>query len=150
MTRNLAAVKDAWRNPDEGDDVTESDVAVLRQRFDALSAGARSWIAELVKRAKQNQCGFHLSECHTVRRYEIYRGLVLLAEHGDCDDGDVRVLVASVMQSDVPHWPSIHPGHAVGACDWAEATAFARLADRYVNGQVAGVVRDGELYVEAA
>ena len=141
MTRNLAAVKEAWQHPDEGDDVSDADTEALRERFDALPAGARQWIRELVSQAKRNLCGFHMSEARTVRRSELYRGLILLAEH---------VLVASVMQSDVPHWPSIHPGNALGACDWAEATAFARLADRYVSGHVTAVVRDGQLYVQAA
>ena len=75
---------------------------------------------------------------------------MLLGEHGDCDDDDVRVLVASVMRSDVPRWPSVHPGHAVGALDWAEATAFARLADMYVLGHIEAWVERGELYVRAA
>lgn len=145
----VADIRQAWRHPDEGNDVNDADTEVLKARFEALSGGARSWIKELVSQAKRHHCGFHMSEARTVRRYEIYRALILLGEHGDCDDNDVRVLVASVMRSDVPHWPSIAPGHALGALDVAGAAELARLADRYVTGHVVAVVRGGELYVEA-
>jgi hypothetical protein len=135
----LANVKRAWRQPDEGGPVSDDDTDVLRAVFDHLEPTQRAWIAGLVKQARQHHCGFHMSECRTVRRYEIYRGLILLAQQ-DCDDEDVRTLVASVMDSDVPHWPSIAAGHAVGALDHQGAAEFARLADRYCTGDVVGVV----------
>jgi hypothetical protein len=135
----LADIRRAWRTPDEGDTVSDADTELLRARFDELEPTQRAWIAGLVRQAKQHHCGFHMSEARTVRRYEIYRGLIMLAQQ-DCDDEDVRVLVGSVMDSDVPHWSSIATGHAVGALDHVGALAFAQLADRYCTGHVVGVV----------
>jgi hypothetical protein len=135
----VANVKRAWRHPDEGGTVSDDDTKLLRGRFDSLEATQRAWIAGLVRQAKRHHCGFHMYEQRTVRRYEIYRGLILLAQE-DCVDDDVRVLVGSVMDSDVPHWPEIATGHAVGALDHIGAAEFARLADRYCTGDVVGTV----------
>jgi hypothetical protein len=136
----VAEVRQAWRQPDEGGPVSDDDTEMLRAVFDHLEPTQRAWIAGLVRQARQHHCGFHMSECRTVRRYEIYRGLILLAQGGADDDEDVRTLVASVMDSDVPHWPSIAAGHAVGALDARQAAEFARLADRYCTGDVVGTV----------
>jgi hypothetical protein len=137
---NLAAIRDQWRQPDEGGPVSDADTNTLRTKFDQLEPVHRSWIAGLKRQARQHGCDFHMNEVRSVRRYELHRGLILLAQAGADDDEDVRTLVASVMDSDVPHWPSIAAGHAVGALGAADAARFAQLADRYATGDVVGVV----------
>lgn len=142
----LAQIREAWQHPDEGGPVSDADVMTLKAVFDHLEDTQRSWIAGLKRQARQHHCDFHMADVRTVRRYELHRGLILLAQQ-DCDDEDVRVLVGSVMDSDVPHWPAIATGHAVGALDAQGATELAALADRYCTGDVVGVVVDGRLKV---
>jgi hypothetical protein len=84
-----------------------------------------------------------------VRRLELVRGLMTLAEGGwdpgsanpEQDLVDVaRAIAALAIESDVALWPAIKPGHAIGACDHVQARHFAQLADDFVAGRLAGAV----------
>lgn len=111
--------------------------ASLAKHFNALEKPTRSWLAELQVQAQRHGCGFHAKDAHTLRRFELIRGLVTLGQRGDDDDELVRVLVHHVTGDDAALFPIIQPGHALGALDATEAHAFAELAAQVTTGKVA-------------
>jgi hypothetical protein len=74
----LAPVEQATP-PDEGADVSDADVAALRKRFDALPMEAAMWTGTLI--AQGNRAfPWRIKDKPTERRYELYRGVLGLAE----------------------------------------------------------------------
>ena len=65
--------------PEEGADVAESDVTVVRQHAERLDEHQRAWIGAIVTETKQAHASIHLSERPTVRRFEVARGLIAFA-----------------------------------------------------------------------
>jgi hypothetical protein len=68
----------------------------------------------------------------TVRRFEILRGLVMLATV-EPDDETVRCLLERTI-GDVAHYEALTVGHLVGTCTANEAKAFALDCHMYVDG----------------
>jgi hypothetical protein len=131
--------------PDEGEPVDDETFAALEARYLALGEPDRfAWLGALSKGAREAGVSFHGAEAHTVRRFEILRGLVALAHHGDCDHELVRVLVATAVGEDWPEMPAFAPGAVVGALTADEAAHFALLVDAWcADGLVASVGDDG-------
>jgi hypothetical protein len=117
--------------PDEGGPGDVSAFRILESRFMALSEVGRSWIGGIARDALVAGMPFGAGDTKTVRRFEIYRGLITLAERGHDDpaeDGElVRSLVATAVGSDDPYMPMFTVGHVVGAMSADEAATFARL-----------------------
>jgi hypothetical protein len=78
-TRGMGSPPDT---PDEGPEISMPDVAVaaIRSRYNALPAAAQQWTSELVKQGNTGH-SWKLKDNVSVRRYEIYRGVLALAEH---------------------------------------------------------------------
>lgn len=150
----------AWPDsPDEGADVDATAVTALSDRYRALPDAVRKgWFARIANDAMTGvngygRCPFQLGGStgrHSVRRFEITRGLISLAEHGqaegqDVDDETLRAIVAAIV-GDTAWWPTWLIGQVVGQLDAAEATTFARLCDTFVGTTVAGSISpDGRL-----
>jgi len=135
------------KTPDEGGARNnDASFAQLELHYQRLTPDARAWLAALSGDARRSGVSFHGKEAHTVRRFEILRGLINLAEHSDADDELVRMLVASVVDADWPLMPCFGVGHVVGALDATEATRFATLVDSWCLGElVAKVSEHGSL-----
>ena len=118
-------------DPDEGDQADPNAIAALQRAYGALSDGPRMWIGRLTTEAQRSSVPFHLKDTPTVRRFEIVRGLVLLAAGGTVDDDDLRELVAASGVGDAALFPSVAVGHVVGSMSVGEAALFARMADAY-------------------
>lgn len=112
---------------DEGAQVGR-ELAVLQREYGALDADGRAWITALTDQAMRAGVSFHLSSTKTVRRFEIVRALVLLAQQGLTDDQVVRDLLEPII-GDPAQFPSVPVGHLVGSLDASEAAKFAGLVD---------------------
>lgn len=145
----------AWPDsPDEGADVDAATVAALSDRYKALPDAVRKgWLATLANEAitgmnGYGRCPYQLggkAGRHSVRRFEITRGLIALAEHDQTDDEVLRAIVATIV-GDTAWWPTWLLGQVVGQLDAAEATTFAALCDTFVGTTVpASISPDGRL-----
>ncbi len=142
--------QDGQPRPDEGDVLAYDEAVAAQERFARLPKAQRQWISARLVEAQNNGVIFHLSQGQTVRRLELVRGLMTLAEGGwdeavaggpEANLVEVaRAIAALALESDVALWPAIAPGHAIGACDHVQARHFAQLADDFVAGRLAGAV----------
>jgi hypothetical protein len=124
--------------PDEGGPVNDTDVEALRTRFNALVSDARVWAGDVVA---QGNVGFtwRINEGKpTVRRYELYRGVLALAEWCDGNptaDGIIRAIVEQTLHASTPD--NTTPGEALGLLDATQATQFANIAHDIINDKFA-------------
>jgi hypothetical protein len=65
--------------PDEGDPVSDADVHALHIRFDRLGIEAKLWTGTLIAQGNRT-FPWRIKDKPTVRRYELYRGVLALAE----------------------------------------------------------------------
>lgn len=110
--------------PDEGGEVLSSDVAALAGRFDKLSEPAKNWFKTLVA-AGMTSHPWHIKGHQTVRRYELYRGVLALAQAEYCDDDYIKAIVAAITNT---YHPDKAAGAALGELGYAEAADFATVA----------------------
>lgn len=120
-------------HPTEGPTVPPEGPTELQRHYEALSADRRLWISTIAGQATRARRTFTLSARHTIRRFEILRGLVLLAEVGICDDQVVRQLLVDVFACDAPLYPAVTTGEALGALGEVCAAEFALAADSLVT-----------------
>jgi len=114
--------------PDEGAPGDPAAFKVLEAKFTALEPTVRSWIGGIARQAMDAGAPFGAGNTKTVRRFEIYRGLLALAEHGHDDDELVRELVATATESDSAFHPTYTTGYVVGAMHADQARRFADLS----------------------
>lgn len=118
---------------DEGDPVTPADFAVLEAAFNKVDANGQAWFKRLVKESAQASVPFGAHDTKTVRRYELYRGLIALAADGNfARDEVVRGLVSTVLDTEAALFPTLTVGHVVGVMTADEAKRFALLCDELV------------------
>jgi hypothetical protein len=132
----LGELRAMWATPDEGPDVSKILVEAAKNSYDALGDD-KAFVNAIATEAKRNGVPIGLRERPTLRRFEIMRGLIRLAG-ADCDDEDVRLCVATAMDSDAPLMPAVAVGWAVGGLGSGgvdEAKRFAQVADDHVDGR---------------
>jgi hypothetical protein len=141
--------------PDEGGDVDEADFAPMAAAYEALPGAAKKWCARLLAESRDGGVPFHRASAPTMRRYELYRGLIHLAGWAD-DPLEARdVLVALVYAAsgadDSTLFANVTAGHALGSLNATEAATFSQLVDRLVGGTATlSVLPTGEMRVVAA
>lgn len=115
----------------------------MEKHFLALDEVTRHYAAELQRQAAHSACGFHAAHAHTLRRFELIRGLITLGAAGLLIDDEllpdedlIRYLVHHVTGDDVALFPVIRPGHALGSLDATEAQAFAIACDQLAADQI--------------
>lgn len=144
--------------PDEGAAASEADFAPLKKAHGKLAENSRAWFTRLVKQANEAQVPFQAQACKTVRRFEIYRGVIALAGYLNLDadalDAGDEALVALVWAAsgndDATRFANVTPGHALGSLDADEAATFARLAVQLVAGDAQLIAEpDGLRFVAA-
>lgn len=111
--------------PEEGDMSDDRSFAVLRRHYDDLTDPQRQWIAALGRDAADAKVSFSSKETKTARRYEILRGLTVLAGRDESDE-QVRDWLALV-DPRIAQLGSVPLGHIVGSLSATEAATFARL-----------------------
>ena len=128
--------------PDEGGPVDIVSMDALKQRYLGLDKASRAWVTVLTEQAQQAAVSFHTKGHATRRRFEIVRGLTILAEtESTCDDEIVRAICASIL-GDVAQFPSVTVGHVVGSLNADEAATFARRCDALAAGEAVGSCDD--------
>ena len=136
--------------PAEGDGVVDPTYDVLQRNYVALDKDARAWITALADQSIKASVSFHSKGHRTQRRYEILRGLVLLAANGGADDDLLRSLLEQVI-GDVAQFPSVPPGQLVGSLSAQEAARFADLCTQFVDGAfLLTFAEDGTAHLRAA
>jgi predicted nucleic acid-binding protein len=126
--------------------------ARMIELYIGLDVAAKSWMGNLQGDAQRAGCGFHASERHTLRRFELIRGLIALAAAELDDDDLIRHLVEHATGDDVAQFPTVRPGHVLGAMDAAEASRFALACDALAADQIALTFSDAgrPLFIAAA
>lgn len=124
----------------EGDDASDSFTA-LQAKYEAMPANGRAWVKALALQGIQAGVSFHASQARTVRRFEIMRGVVLLAHHDAAEDEVLRALLEHVI-GDVAHFAAVTPGQLLGSLDVHEATRFAQQVDQFLAGSMVASIND--------
>lgn len=138
--------------PDEGGTASDEVIDALKVRYGALDAAGSTWFRQVVSEAQRNGTPIHLKDHPTQRRASIVDGL-LLAVVGDLGNADelVRAAVATVLDTDAAHHPSVTLGSAVGSLTAAEAVEFTQLIASVIDGDAVAVTSsDGHLRLERA
>lgn len=133
--------------PDEGGMVDIVTMDALKQRYLALPKDGRAWVTALTEQAMQAGVTFHTKDHPTVRRFEIVRGLTILAEGESSAQDDVARAICASILGDVAHFPSVTVGHVLGSLDATEAARFAARCDVLVttNDARGSITDDGVL-----
>lgn len=115
--------------PDEGGPVDETDIKLLHERFDRLPDLAKLWTGKLVAEGKHS-FDWRIKEHPTVRRYELYRGVLALAEAGEnwANDDTVSDLLDGIAPAQCET-----VGQMLGCMDALEAAEFAERVDFYLT-----------------
>jgi hypothetical protein len=133
----LAAVA---TDPDEGGPIDDGLYAALGRRYMALPKDVRTaQYSRIVEQAIQHGVTFHLNGegGRTLRRFEIARGLLVLAEHDNLDDETLRALLsADDLLGEVAQFPAVRVGHLVGSLDVDRATIFADRCYQLIGDQL--------------
>jgi hypothetical protein len=106
-------------------------IEILRGRIAKLPGPDRARYATLLEQAKQAGRSFSMSEQKTHRRFEIARGLVLLLEDNQYDEGLVIGLC-----SDITSKQYNKPGEGLANLDCAQAEAFAYACQQIKAGTI--------------
>ena len=128
-TPRLAVVWTAPQAPDEGGPVDEADVKALHIRFDRLPDLAKLWTGKLVAEGKHS-FDWRIKETPTQRRFELYRGVLALAEAGENwgNDDVINDIVYRITAQKADT-----TGATLGLLDAHQATAFAQKVRHYLT-----------------
>ena len=109
--------------PDEGAEVADTDVAALKARYGKLAPAAKAWTGAIVAQGNDGHT-WRINEGQpTVRRYELYRGVLTLAEWGDG-----QPLLNDIVRAIIGNHTDTPPGHLLGELDAQQAAEFATKA----------------------
>lgn len=119
--------------PNEGGPVSPADVAALQVLFEQLSTASKLWTGTLI--AQGNRVfPFRIKDAPTVRRYEIYRAILALAETAipDRDDRERGLLYGATGREEVVQ-ETLPLGAAISTLNAVEAAAFAIAATSFTE-----------------
>lgn len=129
---------------DEGDPMTDAQVAELKERAAALPPQAKALLDSLAKAARDGEHPFSIGAGPSRRRWHIYRGLLRLAAHfGDELEADhIRATLALVLPDAAQ--PGVALGPAIGSLTIPEAMRFVEAAVAVIGQQPAlQIAEDG-------
>ena len=120
--------------PDEGATIDGTGPAAIKAHYEALPGDARQWISRLVTEAQRAGLSFHMTGMRTVRRFELLRGLIAVANADGPDDDVVRVLaVASLPAGTAPPPDNATTGATLGQLSATSAAIFANHCTTYAG-----------------
>lgn len=125
------------RVDDEGDPITDEQVAEIKARAKALHPEALAVLDVLARSARDADRAFSIAAGPSRRRWHIYRALLRLgvAFGGELEQDHVRATLAVVVP-DVAQ-PAVPLGPAIGSLTLDEAMAFVRAAIAVIEQQPA-------------
>jgi hypothetical protein len=134
VTKGTTVVTLPTTAPDEGGDADGDTVALLEAKYKALDADGRAWVNAVGAQATKAGLSFAMSDGRrTVRRFEIMRGLIALAD-GFANDDAIRGCAAAV-NAEIADAMSFNLGQVVGHMGADDAALFANLAVALVEGE---------------
>lgn len=123
---------DSVTPPDEGDRVDAELVGKIAERLALLPPAMAAQLGAIAREANAAHRSISLQQLPSVRRFEIVRALLALAQHccpaGELDEDSVRGLLALVMDDAAAEWPTQPLGAVIGALTIDEARRLAELA----------------------
>lgn len=124
--------------PDEGAAADPAAIALLRQRFDALTADGKAWVGGLIRQGRDAGVDWRTSITPSIRRFELGRAVTALAAATGVDDvADViRGLAYAATNRPQIVDDTIPLGAALGTLNADEATTFAQSVDDYLNTHI--------------
>lgn len=132
---------------DEGVTVDSVTVGELGKTFRTLGDDASAALRQLTVEAHDSGHSISIAALPSVRRFEIGRALVAIAEYG-WDDELARALVAHVTGDDAIQQPGIPLGAAIGLLTIDQAQSLSDLTSRLATSEiVVGCRPDGTLCV---
>jgi hypothetical protein len=132
---------------DEGGAVDPATIGALGQRFRNLGDDASAALRQVTTEAHDSGHSVSIAALPSVRRFEIGRALVAIADYG-WDDELARALVAHVTGDDAIQQPGVPLGAAVGQLTIDQATRLSDLTSRLATSEiVVGCRPDGTLCV---
>jgi hypothetical protein len=116
------------RVPEEGDAMSDAQVAEIRKRAGELHQQAKAVLDALAKEANAAGHPFSIGAGPTLRRWHIYRALLRLAAHwgADLEADFIRATLALVLPEVAQ--PGIPLGPAIGSLTLDEAMRFVQAA----------------------
>jgi len=130
----VLAARASGLEPDESRLADQSALDALKEHYEALPIDQRSWITEIVQSARLHDIPpsrLHLRVLGSVKRFELLRGLVRLAETGNDTDEQVRQLIGVI--DPALSMPIISLGAALAVLTTPEALAFSGLTDNLID-----------------
>lgn len=109
---------------DEGPELISADIEAAGKRYASLGDVPRGWVSACGAKVRLNPASGGVA---SVRRFEILRGLCILAEAGFDNDDAARAVLAAILGDIV--WQQVPVADAVAALDVEEAKRFARICD---------------------
>ena len=142
----VASIEDAMAayadpTPVEGDDLNGPEYAgqwdALQRAYQALDKAAQAWVRDLRKAAVDAGVSFNSGDGNrTVRRFEILRGLTMIA--GTDWQTSIRDFVFTCTNSETVHLDRYNDATATATLNAAQATQFATLCEyAIIDGLVA-------------
>ena len=144
--------------PAEGPPIDDATYDTLQARYKGLEQDVKAWIAALARVAADAGGPISLTQVRSVRRFEIGRGLVALAESGNADDALIRLFAASAANDSTLDAPSVVAGAApvsvpagavLAALSVDEARIFAQLVDAHLSDRLPALGPDGLYHLAA-
>jgi len=127
-----------WRRPADGRKLSETASEKIRGSVLSLQPEVRTWVADRLNEAIAYGRPVVIDRQHTERSRAVIRSLVAASQclhtHWDGDDDYLRILVAAALQTDVAQFPGISIGAAFASLTTDEATRFAQVLERALDG----------------
>jgi hypothetical protein len=130
------------RVDDEGEPLTDGQVAELKQRAGAIDPQARAVLDVLAKAAKDADRPFSIGAGPSRRRWHIYRALLRLGDHfgAELEADHVRATLALVIPEAAQ--PAVELGPAIGSLTVDEAMRLVQAAIAVIDQRPAIHIAD--------
>ncbi|MFM1966800.1 MAG: hypothetical protein RL134_2525 [Actinomycetota bacterium] len=123
------------RTLDEGGDADPAAIKALEKHVRALPDSMQQGIKQIAADANKAKGSISLRQRRTVRRFELGRALVAIANILGPDD-DLGTYMAALIQHVWPDHTHISVGAAIATLDAEAASALAHAADQLAEGQL--------------
>ncbi len=123
--------------PTEGPEIDAETADTVKSRYDRLDPAGKAWIGGIAAEANRAGTPFHMKEQRTARRFDITRGLVVLAAAEFDNDDALRGCLVPAIGDELADAMTFTHGQLVGCLDHNAAAVFAEHAVALAEGEAA-------------